>query len=214
MRPAAIIYDHDGTLVDSLAVVVAATNATLVARGFSERPAPEIIKGMAHPTIPRLALHAGIADARLLATMADEFYAHMHALPHLCRVYAGVPEVLAAVAGRGLPQGLVSNNSGRFVRLALTHLGLVDHFRSILGEENVPAPKPDARGALLAAQECGVDPTACWFVGDSPADREAARGAGMRSIGVTWGIHDQDEMAAMGFDQLIDHPRQLLDLLG
>lgn len=213
-RVAAVIYDHDGTLVDSLAVVVEATNAALRDRGLPERPAIEVVKGMAHPTIPRMGLHSGVTDPVVLEALAREFYVHMHRIPHLCRLYGGVAELVAAVAARGLPQGMVSNNSGRFITAAMNHLGLAPSFAVLLGEDDVPAPKPDHRGALLAAERCGVDPRACLFVGDSPADRDAARGAGMRSVGVTWGIHDRAEMLEMGFDVLIDHPRQVLDLLG
>lgn len=213
-RVAAVIYDHDGTLVDSLAVVVEATNAALRDRGLPERPAIEIVKGMAHPTIPRMALHSGVADPTIQAALAREFYVHMHRVPHLCRLYDGARELIATVAARGLPQAMVSNNSGTFIRAAMGHFGLASSFIALLGEEDAPAPKPDHRGALLAAERCGADPRSCLFVGDSPADRDAARGAGMRSVGVTWGIHDRSEMAAMGFDVLIDHPRQVLDLIG
>lgn len=212
-RVAAVIYDHDGTLVDSLAVVVEATNTALRDRGFGERPAAEIIKGMAYPTIPRMGLHAQVTDPAVLAQLAHEFYVVMHRLPHLVRAYDGVPEVIAAIAARGVPQGMVSNNSGAFIRLAMGHLGLADSFTAMLGEDDCPAPKPDHRGALLAAARCGVAPEACLFIGDSPADCDAAHGAGMRAVGVTWGIHDAAEMSGMGFDVLIDHPRELLRLL-
>ena len=213
-RVAAVIYDHDGTLVDSLAVVVEATNATLRERGFGERPAAEIIKGMAYPTIPRMGLHSQVTDPEVLAELANEFYVVMHRLPHLVRAYDGVPELIAEVAARGLPQGMVSNNSGTFIRAAMGHLGLASSFTAMLGEDDCPAPKPDHRGALVAAARCGVAPESCLFIGDSPADRDAAHGAGMCAVGVTWGIHDAAEMAAMGFDVLIDHPRDLLRLIG
>ena len=210
---AAVIYDHDGTLVDSLAVVVAATNAVLKSRKLPECPAHEIIKGMAYPTKPRMGLHARVDDPVIQAQLADEFYVEMHRIPHLCRLYAGVPELIAGVAARGLSQGMVSNNSGRFIRLAMAHLGLAPAFAVLLGEEDAPAPKPDPRGALLAAERLAVAPAQCLFVGDSPADCDAAHGAGMRAVGVTWGIHDREEMSVMGFDVLIDRPEELLRLL-
>ncbi len=212
-RIAAVIYDHDGTLVDSLAVVVEATNTVLRARGLPERPAAEIVKGMALATIPRMGMHAQVTDPKVLAQLADEFYVVMHRLPHLCRLYSGVSDLIAEVTTRGLPQGLVSNNSGTFIRAAMGHLGLAGSFTALLGEDDCPAPKPDHRGALLAAARCGVAPESCLFVGDSPADCAATQGAGMRVIGVTWGIHDRAEMAAMGFDALIDQPRELLNFL-
>lgn len=209
-----LVYDHDGTLVDSLTVVVEATNATLRARGLQLCTPKAIIKGMAHATLPRMGLHAGTADPQLQAELAREFYVHMHRLPQLCRLYPGVAELLDGVRARGLPQALVSNNSGPFIRAAISHLGYAGHFVAAIGEDDAPAPKPDPRGALLAAARCGVDPTACLFVGDSPADRNAGHGAGMRTVGVTWGIHDRSEMLDMGFDMLIDQPAELLALLG
>ena len=212
-RIAAVIYDHDGTLVDSLAVVVEATNTALRARNLSACPAAEIIKGMAHPTIPRMGLHSQVTDPQVLAQLAQEFYVVMHRLPHLVRAYDGVPQVIAQIAARGVPQGMVSNNSGAFIRAAMQHLGLASAFTAMLGEDDCPAPKPDHRGALLAAAQCGVAPEACLFIGDSPADCAAAHGAGMRAVGVTWGIHSAQEMAGMGFDVLIDHPRDVLLLL-
>ena len=212
-RVVAVIYDHDGTLVDSLAVVVTATNAVLKSRMLRECPAHEVIKGMAYPTKSRMGLHAQVDDPDLQAQLASEFYVEMHRIPQFCRLYPGVPELIDGVAARGLLQGMVSNNSGRFIRMAMAHLGLAPAFAVLLGEEDAPAPKPDSRGALLAAERLGVPPAQCLFVGDSPADCDAAHGAGMRAVGVTWGIHDRGEMAAMGFDVLIDRPEEMLGLL-
>ncbi len=212
-RIAAVIYDHDGTLVDSLAVVVTATNTALREHGLPERPATEIIRGMAYPTIPRMGLHSQLSEPAILAQLASDFYVAMQRLPHLVRAYDGVPELIAEIAARRLPQGMVSNNSGAFIRAAMRHLGLASSFAALLGEEDCPAPKPDHRGALLAAVQCGVAPEACLFIGDSPADCDAAHGAGMRAVGVTWGIHNAAEMSAMGFDVLVDHPRDILQLL-
>ncbi len=212
-----MIYDHDGTLVDSLAVavvvVVASTNAVLRDRGLPGRPASEIIKGMAYPTIPRMGLHAQLSEPTVLAELAREFYVAMQRLPHLVRAYDGVPELIAEISVRRLPQGMVSNNSGAFIRAAMDHLRLAGSFTALLGEEDCHAPKPDHRGALLAAVHCGVDPASCLFIGDSPADCDAAHGAGMCAVGVTWVIHDADEMAAMGFDVLVGHPREIFGFL-
>ncbi len=209
----AVLYDHDGTLVDSLAVVVAASNAVLRHRQRPERPAAEIIKAMVLHTAPRMGFHAEIADPAVQLEMAAEFYAAAIHMPEQVRVYSGVPEMVAAVARKGLAQGVISNNQGAFVRAALGFLDLSRHFGPLLGEEDIPAPKPSPSGLLLAAQLLGVAPADCMFVGDSPADAQAAAAAGMRGIGVTWGIHQRDEMVGMGFAQLIDHPHELLLVL-
>ena len=213
LRPQAVLYDHDGTLVDSLAVVVAATNAVLAGRQLPERPAAEIIKAMVLATAPRMGFHAGVDDPVIQLAMAREFYAAAIHMPERVRVYAGVPALLAAIAERGIPQGVISNNQGAFVRAAMRFLGLDGRFATLLGEEDVSATKPSPSGLLLAAQQVGVDPAHCVFVGDSPPDAQAAAAAGMRSIGVTWGIHTRDEMADMGFTCLVDQPHEVLDLV-
>lgn len=212
-RPQVVLYDHDGTLVDSLAVVVAATNAALRGRQLPERPAPEIIKAMVLATAPRMGFHAGIEDPLLQLAMASEFYAAAIQMPERVRVYADVPELVKTLAERGMVQGVISNNQGVFVRAAMRFLRLDGYFATLLGEEDVPAPKPSPSGLLLAAKQLGVDPRHCVFVGDSPPDAQAAAAAGMRSIGVTWGIHTRDEMRDMGFTCLVDHPHEVLDLV-
>ena len=212
-RISALLYDHDGTLVDSLAVVVEATNAVLRGRNLPARPAAEIITGMSLATGPRMGFHSGIADPAVQLALANEFYAAASGMPERVRAYPGVPEMVAAVAARGLLQGVISNNQGIFVRAAVRFLGLAGHFGPILGEEDVPSPKPSPSGLLLAAERLGVNPSQCLFMGDSLPDARAAAAAGMRSIGVTWGIHPRHEMVDMGFTTLIDHPREVLDLL-
>ena len=209
-----MVYDHDGTLVDSLAVVVEATNAVLAARGLPPRPAPEIIKAMVLHTAPRMGFHAGIADPAVQQALAGEFYAEAIRMPERALVYDGVPALVAAIAARGLGQGVVSNNQGAFVRAAMAHLGLARDFGPLLGEEDIPAPKPSPSGLLLAAERLGVAPDECLFLGDSPTDAHAALAAGMHAVGVTWGIHGRDEMGSMGFAVLVDHPAEVLALLG
>jgi HAD superfamily hydrolase (TIGR01509 family) len=214
-RPiAGVIYDFDGTLADSIAVVVAATNAVLEARGLAGLPAPEVVAGMVWPTAPRMGRHAGIADLALQRALAEEFYVHANRLgPGLARSYPGVPELVAAVRDRGLPQGVVSNNQGLLVRKVLAALGLARDIGCAFGEEDMPAPKPDPRGLLAVAAVLGLDPAHCVYVGDTVGDARTAANAGMAAIGVTWGIHPRAELAGAGFAALVDAPAELLALL-
>lgn len=212
LRPAAILFDHDGTLVNSLAVVVEATNQVLRERADFERPAAEVIAGMVLPTTLRIGGILGITDPQAQRGLADDFYRFaldQHVLVH---PYPGIIDLLAELAMLDIPMGVVSNNQTQFVKLALGHLGQSIRFGVILGEDAMPAAKPDPSGPLLAAERLGVDPARCWFVGDSHPDADAAKAAGMRSIGVTWGIHPRAEMLDYGFDHLIDTPGALLEL--
>jgi len=210
----AVLYDHDGTLVDSLRVVVGATNAVLRARGLPEERGEVIIADMVYPTAPRMGRHAHTADAGEQRRLANEFYAAARTMvPEHVNLYPDVPAMLAAAAMRGLRQSVVSNNEGAFVRAVLGSLRLAAHFSCLYGEEDIPATKPDPRGLLQAAAVMDVPVAVCCYVGDSAGDCRAAHAAGMAAIGVTWGIHRRDEMTAMGFDVLIDRPGELAAVL-
>jgi phosphoglycolate phosphatase len=213
-RIGAVIYDFDGTLVNSLSVVVAATNAVLVAHGKPARPAPEVIAGMVHPTGQRVGGLLGIDDPAIQADLAGAFY---HAAHRLCEgnafVYSGIAAAMAEVAGLGLPQGVLSNNQGTLVRRLLDHLDLAHHVAVAFGEEDVPAPKPDPRGVRLAAERLGHAPSTCVYVGDTPGDLHTAHAAGMRCIGVSWGITPRAVLARENFSALIDHPRELASVV-
>jgi HAD superfamily hydrolase (TIGR01662 family) len=167
---------------------------------------------MVLPTGPRMGFHAQVADAEGQARLAAAFYDEAWHRPQLARAYDGVPATLAELGRRGLRMGVVSNNQGRFIRAVLARLDLGGHFVCALGEEDMPAPKPDPRGAREALARLGLDAGHCAYVGDAPGDCQLARACGMAAIGVTWGIHTRDEMLAMGFDLLIDQPEALLAL--
>lgn len=215
MTVRAVIYDHDGTLINSLPMVVAATNRVLVANGFAEEPPAAVIAAMVLATGPRMGHHARITDALTQNRLAGEFYAAARELgPVHARSYDGIPDVVSAFASRGIGQAVVSNNEGAVVRIIMRHLGLARHFAALYGEDDVAAPKPDPRGILQAAAALGVSLDDCVFVGDSENDSDAARAAGVRSIGVTWGVHPRSRMEHLGFGALIDRPEELLSLIG
>lgn len=211
--PRAVLFDHDGTIVDSLAVVVAATNETLVARGHPAAAPADVVAAMVLPTGPRMGFHACEPDPLRQQCLAKDFYQAAHRHRHLARAYDGVPDLLAALIARGIPCGVVTNNQGSFVRGVADRLGLAPHLTVVVGEEDMPAPKPDPRGAYAAAAACGCRPDECWFVGDAQPDALVAAAAGMIAIGVTWGTHRRAQLADIGFACLVDHPHEILRLV-
>lgn len=214
VRPRAIIYDHDGTLVDSLDVVVAATNAVLEKHGKAAQPRDAIIQGMVEPTPIRMGLLLSVADVPARQRLAAEFYQAAQAFsPRQVRAYPGITELLVTARGLGIAQGVVSNNQGNFVRNVLAHLGLGAHFSAVVGEEDMPAPKPDPRGLLAVAQSLQRERGAVWYVGDTVGDLHTAQAAGMPCIGVTWGITPRETLTQHGFLAVIDTPQQLLALI-
>ena len=161
---------------------------------------------MVKPTVPRMAWHAGIEAGNPLAQrLNDDFYRHAAALfPVTAKPF---PDIVALVRGLGLPQAVVTNNLGAMVRKTLANHGLLDVMRSVLGDGDLPAPKPDPRGAWMAAAACAVAPVECAYIGDSAVDLATARAAGMTAIGVTWGTTARADM--IGFNELFDHPDAL-----
>jgi HAD superfamily hydrolase (TIGR01509 family) len=215
MRYDAVFYDHDGTLVDSLPVVVAATNAVLVRHGFAAEPRQVVIDAMVLATTPRMGFHARGSDPALHPRLAAEFYAEARRLgPLHASAYDGVADLLATLSTRGVKQGVISNNQGEVVRLITGHLGLAQHLAFAWGEDDVAAPKPAPDGIRQAAETLGVSLDHVLFVGDSENDSDAAQAAGVACVGVSWGIHPRAKLATLGFNHLIDHPRELIALVG
>lgn len=208
----AIIWDFDGTLVDSPAAVLAATNAALAGRGLPATDLERIKSGMVKATIPRMAWHAGISEGdALAAALADDFYRHAAAaFPAVARPFPGISEAVARFQARGLPQAVVTNNLGGMVRATLAACGLRTAMTAVLGDGDLPAAKPDPRGAWMAAAACAVAPQDCAYIGDSAVDRDIARAAGMRAIGVAWGTTPADRLT--GFDAVLERPQDLVAL--
>jgi phosphoglycolate phosphatase len=129
----------------------------------------------------------------------------------LATLYPGILEMLRVLAARGRAQAVVSNSEGAFIRSILGRLGAAPHLRVMIGEDDMPAPKPDPRGLLASLGP--VPPHRAVYVGDSGTDLATARAAGLRAIGVTWGTHSRQELEPMGFDALVDTPLELAYLV-
>lgn len=200
-----VLFDHDGTLVDSIALVVAATNAVLAQRGIAPVDRRTVTDGMVLPTGPRMGLLTGDRDPGPQAELAEAFFTHARSLgaAHV-RLYDGIADLLAELHTDGWALGVVTNNEGRLVRELLADLGVAGYLTIILGEEDVVAAKPDPRGTRQALAGLDLQPAGTCFVGDSSSDVGAAQAAGLRPIGVSWGTHDAAELRGMGFPVVVD----------
>lgn len=206
-----VVFDHDGTLVDSIPVVVAASNGVLAAWDLPPAAPDRIVAGMIHPTALRLGLLAGVTDRPSQVAMAERYGVLALEQATQATLYPGILEMLQTLASRGRTQAVVSNSAGAFIRSILGRLGAAPHFLAMIGEDDMPAPKPDPRGLLASLG--GSSPHRAVYVGDSSTDLATARAAGLRAIGVTWGTHSRMELASMGFDALVDTPLELAHLV-
>ena len=208
-----VVFDHDGTLVNSLSVVVEASNGVMAAFGYERKPGAEIVAGMVHPTAPRLGLLAGTSDLGIQQKMARLYGELAMRFSPLAALYPGMEGLLRALEGQGIPLAVLSNSAGIFVRTILERLGVAKYFFRLTGEEDMPAPKPDPRGLHRILELAGCGPQRAVYVGDSRTDLETAQAAGVHAIGVTWGAHPRAELEDRGFDALVDEPSQLLAYL-
>jgi HAD superfamily hydrolase (TIGR01509 family) len=212
LKKQAIIFDHDGTLVDSIEAVVYCTNLVIKGAGFSEVEPAGIRQGMAYPTTSRFSYHTGVQDSETLNEMSRVFYIYMNDKGvEMVRLYPGIKETLDRLAREGFSLGLLTNNQGIFTRTVAAHLKYSYDMEVILGEDNVLAPKPDPRGVLQACAGLGALPENCWYIGDGKPDYEVARNAGLKSGLVTWGAHPREELLALGADQYFEEVHELAD---
>ena len=212
MKKIALIFDHDGTLVDSFDAVTVSTNTVLEAAGCKAVSEEEIRKGMAFPTLERFNYHSKLEDLDMLKQMQTDFYKVMNEEGvDFVKIFPRIKENLDNMASRGYSLGMLTNNQGFFVRRAAARLGYAYDFEVILGEENVPVPKPDPRGLLQACAGLGAEPANCWYIGDGKPDYEVARAAGLKSALVSWGAHPREELVELNPDELFDHPDEMSD---
>lgn len=217
MPAQAVLFDLDGTLLDTLADIAAAANAALVAEGMPAHPdaAYRRFIGDGVAMLVRRALPEGVEhdDARVdrCVRLFHETYATSWNVS--TRPYDGIPALLDALAARGLPLAILSNKPDEFTRLcADAQLGRWAWAAVVGQREGVPR-KPDPTSALAIAAGLGLGPADVVYVGDSGVDMRTATAAGMRAVGVSWGFRSVEELREIGASAIIDHPAQLLDLL-
>jgi phosphoglycolate phosphatase len=212
----AVLFDLDGTLLDTLADIANAVNTALASLGFPPHPV-EAYRHFVGDGIDVLALRvlpenrrAPADAAACLAAINREYGA---GLLVKTRPFSGVSEMLSRCAARGLKLGVVSNKPHELALRSVAASFDGSLFSVILGERKNAPTKPDPTLALEAAAALSVVPGQCLYVGDSGIDMKTAVNAGMFPVGVLWGFRDAAELLASGAKTLIEKPSELLTVL-
>lgn len=214
-RVDAVLFDLDGTLLDTVGDIAAALNRALEEGGYAPRPLEVVRAGVgrgAAVLIQRVlageALASGVEE-RLL----ERFFAHYEALHETgdtrTVAFPGVLEGVHALHARGLPLGVVTNKRHDLALAALGDAGLLDAFRIVVGGDTCPTRKPDPGPLHYALQHLGVAPGAALMVGDSANDVRAARAAGMPVLCVPYGYTEGTDPRELDSDGMIDSLAQL-----
>ncbi|WP_044560322.1 phosphoglycolate phosphatase [Azospirillum sp. B4] len=217
--PAAVLFDFDGTLIDSAPDILTGINRLL-----DEENLPPLDLAQVHQFIgdgaPMLVTRTFAAVGRPLdpdsvPAMTDRYMAIYEALPAdpSC-VFPGVVPTLAALSER-IPLGLVTNKPERATHAVLAAIGLAPYFKAVVGGDTLPTRKPHPGPLLHAMAQLGTAPAQTVMVGDGANDVTAGRAAGTRVVCVTFG-YPRMPVDMLGADRLVDHfhdlPAALLDL--
>ena len=211
-----VLFDLDGTLVDSAPDLAGATNEMLVARGLPEVPFERLRPMVGAGARGMMGVAFGVSPKEMtFPALRDEFFdRYERRLLRATRPFDGVAAMLQALSDDGLSWGIVTNKSERFALPLARGLGWSERAAAVVGGDTTPYSKPHPEPLLEAARRAGVAPGECVYVGDDARDVLAGRAAGMPTIAVRWGyLGDGEPIEAWGADVVLDTPSQLVEWL-
>lgn len=212
----AVLFDLDGTLLDTLDDIASAGNVALSGEGFPTHPTAAYRRfiGEGLEVLCRRAAPATVQDAGTLTRLATAYRAaYARTWNDQTRPYQGIPAMLDGLAERRVALGVLSNKPEEFTRLCVEEYLGRWRFVAVLGAREDRPRKPDPAGALQAAEKLGLPPDAILYVGDTATDMETAKAAGMTAVGVSWGFRPAEELHQAGATAVIDKPLELLEIL-
>ncbi|MDM7998753.1 MAG: HAD family hydrolase [Dehalococcoidia bacterium] len=216
MKFRAVIFDFDGTLLDTLRDLAESVNAVLSRSGLPQHDLEQYrhFVGEGVEELARRVLPEGHRDKATIAnTISAVKEEYRQRWPNNTRPYEGIPELLDELSARRVKMAIVTNKPEDSTRNMAATLLPRWKFDAIVGATPDLPRKPDPTGALEAARRLGLPPEAFLYVGDSDIDMKTANAAGMYAVGALWGFRDADELIKNGAKALISKPLELLDLL-
>lgn len=212
----AVLFDLDGTLLDTLADIADSTNAALDRLGFPPHPqdAYRYFLGEGMDWLVRRALPEENHDGQTLKKCHEAIIAEYETRwAENTRPYPGIPELLAELDRRGITKAVLSNKPDAFTKKTVENLLPDSKFEIVRGAApNMPI-KPNPAGAIRIAEEIGIPPGRFIYLGDTNTDMQTAVASGMFPAGALWGFRAADELSANGAQTLLETPSDVLKLL-
>jgi len=210
-RPYAVLFDLDGTLIDSIGLLLKCVRHTFEGR----TPAPtdaEWVAGIGTPLRRQLAAFASNEEEiEELTSRYRTFQRQEH--DSFTSAFPGVVETLLELERRGNPMGVVTSKSNEMMNRGLAWVGIDKLMRTTIGMESSTIHKPEAAPVLLALEELGYSPDEAVFVGDSPHDILSGNAAGVVSIAALWGPFSKDQLEPARPDVYLERIEDLLPVL-
>ena len=210
----AVLFDLDGTLINSLPDISGCMNAVLKQHGLPVHPQDAYRHFIGNGSRVMASRAAGNVPAETVETLYADYCplyaAHCYDFSY---VYDGIRELLAALRSYGMRLAVFSNKEDPDVLNVINHYFPASTFEVIRGHLPHMPLKPDPAGALAIAAEMGVDPAECWYLGDTAVDINTCHAAGMNLIAVTWGFRSIEELISAGAERIVDTPAQALEVI-
>ncbi len=208
-----VLFDLDGTLIDSIRLIIDSYHHTLATHGLPPRSDDEWLAGIGTPLTVQFSQWAKNPErmVELVATYREYNLAH-----HDSRVsaYPGVVEVIHLLKKRELRLGVVTSKNVAGARRGLRLIGIEETMEVVVGADDVQNPKPHPEPIHLAMDRLGVTAESTIYVGDSLHDMHSGRAAGVRTGAVLWGPFGREHLDPAGPDYWLERPEQIVELLG
>ena len=214
----AVLFDLDGTLLDTLADIAWAMNSVLARNGYPVHPldAYRSMVGSGLGALVRRALPPGAdTDSPQMPAVLEQELRVAYASDPVGRTrpYEQIDELVRQLRRMNMPLAVLSNKAEHLVQPIVSRFFAPDDFVVVRGMQNGVPAKPDPAGALLIAAELDVLPRACLYLGDSDVDMITARNAGMVPVGAGWGFRGQQELLDSGAACVLEQPLELLGVI-
>ena len=211
-----IIFDLDGTLIDSLADIATAANAVLEQFGFAVHPIQDYrifvgdgVNVLMERTVPGQELTDEF-KMKFLQAWKKEYSKQWNVQT---RPYNGILDLINELKKGGYRLGVLSNKPQEFTQACVAEFFESDLIKPVWGLCEDRPKKPDPKGALEMASKWGLAPEEILYVGDTSTDMQTAVNAGMWPLGVSWGFRSKQELLAHGARSIIDHPMDLMKIV-
>ncbi len=217
MKYKAVVFDLDGTLLDTLEDLADSLNRVLQAKGLPTHPleAFRYFVGSGAAKLVSRALPPGKRDKALAADCLEAFRREYQRNWNVkTKAYTGISELLDGLTDKGIAMAVLTNKPQHFAELCVQAFLSDWRFAMILGQREGVPMKPDPAGTQEILRHLDVPAQDCLYVGDSGIDMATALNANMLPVGVTWGFRSEEELRAAGAAEIITRPTELLKLVG
>lgn len=212
----ALLFDLDGTLLNTLSDIADAMNAVLLQHRAPVHPvaAYKTFVGEGVSRLVARSLPERMRENSDLLLQCTEAFKTTYAACWSRKTipYEGIVDLLASITAAALPMAILSNKSHAMTCATVDHFFSSFTFAAVIGDGNFPR-KPDPAAAQYIASVVGVAPEHFLLIGDTKTDMQTAHAAGMVPVGVSWGFRDEAELRAHGASSILQHPSELLSLL-